>query len=89
MSDPDDDFLDARYKYIHFVEKEQKPKTTIWSCRNNRTGEELGEVRWHGPWRQYCYFPTVAAVYSEGCLVDIRRFMTGKNSQQKNARRSK
>ena len=65
------------YRYIHFVEKQTDPgrKTKIWSCQNSRSGVELGEVRWHGPWRQYCYFPTVQAVYSEGCLEDVRDFI--------------
>lgn len=68
------------YRYIHFVEVEKKPKTSVWSCRNNRTGRPLGIVEWYGPWRQYCYSstgPPVAGrvVYSEGCLADIIAFL--------------
>jgi len=68
------------YRYIHFVEIEKKPKTSVWSCRNNRTGGELGRVEWYGPWRQYCYSPTGSSaasqvVYSEGCLADIVAFL--------------
>lgn len=67
--------MKERQKYIHFVLTAQKPKTSVWSCRNNRSGEELGVIKWYGPWRQYCYFPTVQAVYSAGCLDDIARFL--------------
>lgn len=63
------------YQYIKFVEVEKKPKTSVWSCRNRSDGYELGEVKWHGPWRQYCYFPSGPAVYSKGCLEDIAHFM--------------
>lgn len=65
------------YKYLRF-QKEPRPanrKTDVFSCRNKTTGTELGKVKWHGPWRQYCYFPTVQAVYSAGCLRDIADFM--------------
>jgi len=67
------------YKYLRFVEKPRPPerKTEIYSCRNKRTDTELGVIRWHGPWRQYCYFPTVQAVYSAGCLQDITDFIGG------------
>ena len=67
--------MKTRYQFINFVLVEQKPKTGVYSCRNNRSEAELGEIRWHGPWRQYCYFPTVQAVYSAGCLADIQEFM--------------
>jgi hypothetical protein len=64
-----------KYEYVHFVHIEDKPKTSVWSCRMNRTDNELGQVKWYSPWRQYCYFPTVQAVYSAGCLKDIEDFI--------------
>ena len=63
------------YKYIHFVKTEDKPKTAVYSCRNNKSGEELGIVKWYGSWRQYCYFPTCPAVYNKGWLQDIQNFI--------------
>jgi hypothetical protein len=70
------DACGADFKYIEFVELPSKGKTSIWSCRNKNSGTELGQVRWHGPWRQYCYFPAVDAVYSSGCLFDIGSFVS-------------
>ena len=66
------------YEYLRFVEKPRPPrrKTGIYSCRNLKSDTELGLVRWHGPWRQYCYFPIGQAIYSAGCLQDIADFMT-------------
>ncbi len=65
------------YKYLAFQEliRVEGRKTAVYSCRNKRSGEELGQIRWYGAWRQYCYFPTVQAVYSAGCLRDIAGFM--------------
>jgi hypothetical protein len=67
--------MNTRYTYIHFVKKEDKPKTSVWSCCNNKSNVELGEVRWMPQWRQYCFFPTVQAVYSADCLKDIDDFI--------------
>ena len=64
-----------KYKYIEFIIKEQKPKTKVFSCLNINNQYELGIVKWHGPWRQYCYFPTTAAMYSQGCMKDISSFI--------------
>lgn len=63
------------YEYIHFVKIEDKPKTSVWSCRNTHHGEELGQILWFAKWRQYCYVPSTQAWYSIGCLRDIASFI--------------
>ena len=70
MSEP----IKTNYKYLHFVKTEDKPKTSVWSCKT-RDDTELGIVKWFSSWRQYCYFPICQAVYSAGCLDDISSFM--------------
>lgn len=69
--------IPVNYEYLRFVEKPRPAgrKTGIYSCQNKNRNVELGEVRWHGPWRQYCYFPGIRAVYSAGCLADITDFI--------------
>ncbi len=63
------------YKYIHFYKLADNSKTSIWSCRNNKTNTELGKISWCPAWRQYCYYPNCEAVYSAGCLDDISDFI--------------
>ena len=63
------------YKYIYFGKVAENPKTSIWSCRNNKTDTELGKIAWCPAWRQYCYYPSCEAVYSAGCLDDIADFI--------------
>lgn len=63
------------YKYIYFKLTEKKTKTNVYECRNNASDDLLGIIKWYPGWRQYCYFPTCAAVYSKGCLDDIRDFI--------------
>jgi hypothetical protein len=67
--------MKTEYEFIHFIKTDQKKITSVWSVRNNRSKEELGIVKWYPAWRQYSYFPTVQAVYSAGCLMDIIDFI--------------
>jgi hypothetical protein len=63
------------FEYIRFVKKPSTGTTSVWSCKNIRHGDELGIIKWYGGWRTYCFFPTVQAVYSRGCLNDITEFI--------------
>jgi len=63
-----------KYEYIRFVEAPQMGITTRWDCWSHRDGY-LGQVKWYGPWRQYCYFGQEGTVFSLGCLSDIRDFI--------------
>ncbi len=68
--------LKTEYKYIKFVEIEKKPKTKVYSCRKNSDTEiELGIVKWFGPWRQYCFYPSDDTIFNAGCLKDIQDFI--------------
>lgn len=73
---------ETSYKYLDFFIVNLGPKTSIWSCRT-KNAEELGTIRWYGPWRQYCFFPTVQAVYSAGCLRDIAAFIAQLEAERK------
>ena len=78
----------SEYEYIRFERLESKGKTGRWVCRNIKSDGPLGVVKWHCPWRRYCYFPTCAAVYSAGCLADIQHFLEQAMEERK-ARSSK
>ena len=76
--------MKTKYQYIHFIKIEDKPKTSVWACRNNRSNEQLGLIKWYSPWRQYCYFPTIQAVYNTSCLGDIADFIYHLESERTN-----
>jgi hypothetical protein len=68
--------MQTEYQYLVFIEKENRTgKTAIFECRNKKSQTVLGLIKWYGAWRQYCYFPVVQAVYSDGCLDDISNFI--------------
>ena len=78
-----------KYKYIYFIEVEQKPKTKVYECRNNTTDEVLGIVKWNCGWRQYCFFTIdfknrllcYEVVFSASCLNDIADFLNKINKK--------
>ena len=65
-----------RYKYITIAVIAKMPKTFIWGIYNNSSEYKIGEIKWHGPWRQYCVFISSETVFSKGCLSDISDFLT-------------
>jgi len=71
------------YKYIHFNPVPTKNKTGVWQCCNNKSGMELGIVKWYPAWRQYCYFPSAYTIYNKGCLEDINTFIESEMNKRK------
>lgn len=64
------------FPYITFSKAEKQPaKTYVWECKNNKSGDLLGIVKWNCCWRKYCFFTAVDSVYSIGCLQDITDFI--------------
>jgi len=61
-------------KYIRFVEMEQTPAraTKVLMVVSIHHNDALGEIRWHGPWRQYCFFPDLDTVWSRGCMQEVQ-----------------
>ena len=62
-------------KYLEFKVIEQKPKTKVIAVISKLHGYKLGIVKWYGPWRQYCFFPSAETVFNKNCLDDIILFM--------------
>lgn len=75
MISDDDPSLEKVYKFIHFRIFEEKEKTNVYICCNNKSGGKLGFIKWHGPWRQYCFFPECDTVFNKGCLNDVNDFI--------------
>ncbi len=46
-------------------------KTHDYLVTEKETGNLLGSISWHGPWRRYCFFPACGVVFDAGCLCQI------------------
>lgn len=47
-------------------------KTKVVYVLSASLGIYLGEIRWKGGWRQYCFYPAPDTVFSVGCMKDIQ-----------------
>ncbi len=65
-------------KYMRAAEVRLPPerKTNEWHIHSANSGEVLGEVKWYGAWRQYCFFPHgFDTVFNHACLRDLAEFV--------------
>jgi hypothetical protein len=63
-------------KFEPFLHVEGR-KTVIWRViSTSDIGVLLGDIRWYGRWRRYCFFPNndLALVFEQDCLRDIAQF---------------
>lgn len=70
-------------KYIYFEEIETARKTQTWWVKNKRSEIVLGEIKWYGPWRQYCFFPSSLTIFNRDCLSTIDGFITDRMDERK------
>jgi hypothetical protein len=59
-------------EYIEFIELKSSTKTRQFLIKNLTHGLELGVIKWHAGWRQYCFFPLSQTVWSDGCLQAVQ-----------------
>lgn len=69
--------------YIQFVPLPPKPKTKVWAVRPRDGSPAIGEVKWHGPWRKYCFFPAADCLFEQVCLREIADFITTETAAHK------
>ena len=62
-------------KYIEFNLIGDTGKTEIWNIISKSSEFILGRVKWYGPWRQYCFFPSPHTVFNHTCMMDINDFI--------------
>ena len=75
--------MKTRYEFIEFLKSDRslRRKTKVWRCISIKTSTLLGEVEWHGPWRQYCFFPSDRTIFNKQCLTDIAEFLSNVNTE--------
>ena len=75
----------GKYLIVHRLVKKEGRKTEIWRVKST-SDVFLGEIKWYGAWRQYCFFPEEFMVFNSGCLKDLCRFLDRVNREHKEKR---
>lgn len=66
-----------------FTPDDPKRKTRIFQVTNKEFGDYLGDIKWYGPWRKYCFFTKaildhskpVQFIFESTCLQDIAKVL--------------
>jgi hypothetical protein len=70
-------------------DRKLKAKTDTWDVWSLDEASHLGQVRWYGPWRKYCFFPGAATtVFEQDCLRHIAEFIESETTKHRKGRRS-
>ena len=77
-------------KYLKFIELNQKQKriTKWFTVYNEVTKDDIGEIKWNGAWRQYCFYPDYSTHWARGCLKEIVEFMEELMEQTKTTQKT-
>lgn len=65
-------------KYFRIIEESREDrKTSIYRIYNHDIPERtyLGEIKWNGAWRKYCFYPAPDTLWDTLCLQSIVDFI--------------
>jgi len=71
----------GKWTYAREANIMPKRKTNRWAICADEGEIELGEVKWLGKWRCYCYFPLNDTLYEKQCLRDLANFCETKTAE--------
>jgi hypothetical protein len=75
----------AKYIRIFELGASMSGLTGIYCVKNMRTGEICGEIRWHGAFRKYCFFPSDGFLFDASCLrIIVAHIETLMDARRKN-----
>ena len=60
-------------------------RTGKWRITSRSSGADLAEIKWYGPWRQYCLFP-INALFNATCLESLVDFLRALNKEHHDKR---
>lgn len=80
-------------KWIAFTKHEKTGKTDKYTVSNKEHGSIIGEIKFYGAWRKYCFFPAPNCVFESDCLTDIKTMLvtltTAWKAEQQQKKQSK
>lgn len=71
------------YKSDYFYITEEilpNRKTPIYNIINNNN-LKIGQIRWYGPWRKFCFYPDSDTIWDNKCLQDVLNIINDYNSK--------
>ncbi|RPJ00147.1 MAG: hypothetical protein EHM36_15050 [Deltaproteobacteria bacterium] len=60
-------------RYLEFDRVGWTGKTDVWNVISKTRGTVLGQIKWFGAWRQYCFWPSPDTLFNTECMADISK----------------
>lgn len=60
-----------------------KRKTPIYHIISKHSNTEIGQVKWYGAWRKFCFFPEKGTIWDNKCIKDLLDFICNVNEKKK------
>lgn len=78
-------------KYLAFSKTGETAKTKIFGVYSTAPpySDKVGEVRWHWPWRKYCFFTNGGTIFDNNCLQEITNFLDEENKKHREKQKVK
>jgi hypothetical protein len=72
-------------QHLQFNTQPQAPdrKTPIVDITNLADGAYIGQIRWHGAWRQFTLWPDEDTIWSHDCLDEVVTELRRLNAEQR------
>lgn len=70
-------------KYLEYFKAGHTGKTEVYDVLSRSSGAVLGHIKWYGPWRQYCFFPSPQTIFNPDCLNHINGFIGEQMAERK------
>jgi len=58
-------------------------KTPILHIHSNE-GYYLGDIKWYGAWRKFCFYPVSDTIWDDKCLLELLNFLEQYNKEWRN-----
>ena len=70
----------SKYLEFDYVGDSPTGKTEVWNVLSKSKGKGwghiVGQIRWHGAWRQYSFYPSHGCAFNNECMSDIQNKIT-------------
>lgn len=65
----------AFLKFVDVTVWDDPRKTYKWVIFSEQSGDMLGEIRFHAPWRKYVWSMRQGVIFDIGCTQEIVKFL--------------
>ena len=71
-------------EYFNIEEQTYENRKTCILVIYTKDNFELGQIKWYGAWRKYCFYPNSNTIWDNKCLIEVLDFIKEYTDYYKN-----